>query len=285
MTGMEDHVRIIKKKLPLWGNPAVEQLHGGITNFNYLVTEGGDKHVARFAQSTSPLLGLDRRREVHNTRVASISGLGPKVVGFFPAQNCLVVEYVDGSVLTPDKARQPKNIKDMARVFRALHSGPKFKGKFDPFRTIPNYIATARARGAWVPINIDGSLSKLRRVQEAMRPLALSRPCHLDLMIENIVDTGGRLKLIDWEYSANSDPRFDLAMLSVKGNFTPRNDAALLKAYDDPKITHADLAAMKAVVHFREGAWGLVQNAVSKIPFDYKKYAKANIGAFNILSA
>jgi thiamine kinase-like enzyme len=102
-------------------------------------------------------------------------------------------------------------------------------------------------------------------------------------MLGNIIDTGKTLKLIDWEYSANSDPRFDLAMFSVKEGLSKRHDTMLLKAYGS-KIPPEQFAAMKAVVHFREGAWGLVQLAISEIPFDYRQYSKENLAAFKRLA-
>lgn len=279
---LKKHAALIRK-LPLWHNPVTEPLGGGMTNFNYLVTGGKKKYVARFALKSNVLLGLDRKREVANTRIAFALGIGPKIVKFFPKQNCLVVEYIEGSIFNSDQGRKPENIRKMARLFKKLHTGPKFRGKFDPFAVIEDYVAVAKSRKSWMPSDIDRSLTKLHALKKIIGPFQLQYPCHLDLVLENIVSTKKNLKLIDWEYSANSDPRFDLAMFSVKGKFDARHDKALLGAYGI-KISPAQFAAMKAIVHFREGSWGLVQLAVSKIPYNYKKYAKDNIRSFNAIA-
>ena len=97
----------------------------------------------------------------------------------------------------------------------------------------------------------------------------------------NVVRSGTTMKLLDWEYGANSDYRFDLAMLSAMGHYTQRHDRLLLREYGrrDQNL-YRDLQAMKAVVFFREAAWALLQLSSSKIRFDYKKYAAANLAKF-----
>lgn len=277
-----DHSEIIQK-LPIWNEKiSIKPLSGGITNFNYLVVAGKKKYVARFAPKANILLGLDRKQEINNTRIAASLGIGPQIIHFFPKHNLLIAEYLEGVIFTPEEGRKPANIKRLAQLFKKLHNGPKFKGSLDPFRIIEEYVGTARRKKSWLPSDIDRSLEKLKKIKAIVAPFYLEKPCHLDIMIENIVGNGKSIKLIDWEYSANSDPRFDLAMFSVKANFNAKQDALLLNAYG-LKISRPEFEAMKAVVYFREGAWGLLQLAISKIPFDYKKYARDNIASFKAI--
>ena len=43
----------------------------------------------------------------------------------------------------------------------------------------------------------------------AVHPLA-TVPCHNDLLAENYLDDGERLWIVDYEYSGNNDPAFEL---------------------------------------------------------------------------
>ncbi|MFA6503312.1 MAG: choline/ethanolamine kinase family protein [Candidatus Paceibacterota bacterium] len=279
---MQDHLEIIKG-LRIWGDRAirVKKLSGGITNFNYLVQDGREKYVARFAQRQNTLLGLNRKREIYNTNIGFAVGAGPEVVRFFPARNLLIVKYIEGQVFSPAVARAPAHIRSIAKLIKKVHEGKKFQGTFNPFKTIRAYIATAQRHKSWLPDNIDELLAELAAVEKALGKLHTTYPCHLDLVIQNIVGTKKGVRLLDWEYAANSDYRFDLAMVSVMGRFTPAQDKALLAAYGiKNKEVFGQIERMKSVVCFREGAWGLLQLGISKIDFDYKSHAQKYLTLF-----
>lgn len=279
---MKNHIKIIKK-LPLWDNRdiLIKKLSGGITNFNYLIQDKSKKYVARFAPKSNVLLGSNRKREIYNTKIASSLDLGPKITQFFPKYNLLIVEYIDGNVFSPEMAKKHTQIKLVAKLLKKLHGGPKFRGKFNPFKTIRKYIAIAKKRQSWLPDDINKRLDELDKIEKKLGRFYKTYPCHLDLMIENIIGKENKVKLIDWEYSSNSDYRLDLAMLSVKGNFTNQHDRLLLKEYgNDNKDLYDQIQIIKAVVYFREAAWGLLQLAISQIKFDYKKYAIKNLSFF-----
>ena len=271
---MKNHIKIINKLL-LWNsaNILIEKFNSGLTNFSYLVRDGNKKYVARFAPKSNLLLGLNRKKEIYNTKIAHSLKLGPDIVKFFPRYNLLIVEHIDGDTLSANAAREHTKIKLLARLLKTLHNGPKFKGEFNPFKTIRKDIALAKTYQSWLPDNIDTLLGELKKVEKTIGKFHKTYPCHLDLVMENIIYNKSILKLIDWEYSANSDYRFDLAMLSLKGNFSNQHDRLLLKEYDGDSHMYEQIQIMKSVVCFREAAWSLAQLGISKIKFDYKKYA------------
>ncbi|OGI46753.1 hypothetical protein A2121_00040 [Candidatus Nomurabacteria bacterium GWB1_40_6] len=279
---MKNHLEIIKK-LSLWNgkNIFVKKLSGGRTNFNYIIYDENKKYIARFAPKSNTLLGLNRKREIYNTKIVSSMGLGPKVVGFFPKYNLLVVEYIDGNVFSPQNSMRQTQIKLLAKLLKKLHSGPKFKGKFNPFKTIRKYISVVKRNKSWLPKDIDKLLDELHKIEKKIGLLYKTYPCHLDLVIENIISSKNKIKLLDWEYSSNSDYRFDLAMLSLCGNFSNNHDKLLLKEYSsNNRNLFKQIQMMKAVVLFREASWGLLQIAISPIKLNYKKYATHNLSLF-----
>ncbi len=278
---MKNHLEIIKK-LTLWenNNIEVEKLNGGITNFNYFIRDGKKKYVARFSSKSNILLGLNRKREIYNTKIAYSIGLGPKFIKFLPKDNLLLVEYMDGNVFSGTDILKDKQIKLLAKLLKKLHSGKKLKGQFNPFKAMREYIYIVKRKKSWLPKDINKLLNEFSQVEKKIGKFHMIYPCHLDVSPPNIIDSKNKIKLIDWEYSANSDFRFDLAMLSVMSNFSERQDKLLLKEYGiKDKDLYEQIQIMKAVVCFREASWGLLQMAISPIKFDYKKYA---IEKFNI---
>ena len=268
--------------LPLWKNPKISKLQGGMTNINYLVEAGKKKYVARFALSSNKHLSLDREREIYNTKIAASEGIGPLVIAHYPEYNLLIVEYLPGKTLSLNSARKKENIDSIAKLLKKLHNGRKFKGENNIFSSIRFDIGKVKERNSWLPEDLQLLLKRLKLIESKVK-FQINAPCHLDLMMENIVTYKQSLKLLDWEYSANSDYLYDLAMLSVKAAFDKEQDHFLLECYGKPKM-YEQLKAMKKVVYFKEASWGLLQLAVSSIPIDYKRYAEENLQEFRLSS-
>lgn len=276
------HVGIIES-LPLKKPVLAEPLHGGITNFNYKIHAAHHVWVARFSTPSNYLLGLNRPQEIFNTQIAHNLKLGPKVGAYYPAHHLLILEFIPGTVLSKKHAREKTVIKKIARMLKKLHSSRKrFKGTFNPFDTIRGYLRIVKRKKGWLPKDIEPVMHSLSKIEEKLGPLFTNYPCHLDMMIANVIRTKHGLKLLDWEYSAMSDYRFDLGMFSMKGNFSPKDDHLLLNSYGEPSHHHAyeELQSMKAVAAFREASWGLLQNCISHVLHDYKGYANAHFAKF-----
>jgi thiamine kinase-like enzyme len=72
------------------------------------------------------------------------------------------------------------------------------------------------------------------------------------------------------------DRFFDLGNFSANHGFTDDHDRVLLSAYFGAPARDADLAAvrlMRFMSDFREAMWGVVQQAISELDFDFVTYA------------
>lgn len=276
--------RDIIKKLPLWHYRSikVKQLKGGMTNNNYLVVNNNRSYVARFAPETSRILGLSRKREIHNYRIASSLKIGPRFIAYYPAYRLLIVEYITGKHIDSKTMQNHITIKKLAHLLYKLHRAKNMKGSFNPFKRARKYILTAKKINKCLPEGIDKYLSIFRKIERAFSNKHVY-PCHLDLMRENIIQMpNGAIRLIDWEYASNADYQYDLAMLSVKGKFTPREDKILVKEYkgfNDHEL-YKQIQMMKAVVYFAEAAYGILQFKISNGKKLYKKYELLNMRGF-----
>ena len=249
----------------------VQPLAGGVTNVNYKITDGHNKYVARFGFESNKYLGVNRKWEVHNQIIASKLGVGSKVVGFYPKLNMLLVEYLEGKTAGRQELRKPHNIRQVARLLRKVHNGPKFQGLFDPFKVSRDYFRLVK--NSWMPQGAKELLLDLDKLKSKLGAMRLNSSCHLDLVHLNILLNGNQVKFLDWEYSAKSDYRFDLAQLSASADFEPEHDKLLIKAYGRKDLNLEQLNIVKAIMLIREIGWDLVQVKYSKLNFDYKKYA------------
>ena len=255
----------------------LEPLGGGITNRNFLVelAEGPPRYVLRIGGKDTALLGIDRYHEFEASRVADGLGVGPEVVAFLEPEGYLVTRYIEGRVLDADEVCRPETLRAIARTLRHIHEGPSIPGRFDAFRVVEAYSSTAAARGVRPPGGYAEALEVAHAI-EAKRGSQLPRPCHNDLLTANLVHDGERVRIVDWEYAAMGDRFFDLANLAANHGFGAAEERVLLDEYFG-EVRAADLAAlrlMRFMSDFREAMWGVVQQGVSELDFDFEGYAR-----------
>jgi thiamine kinase-like enzyme len=253
----------------------VRPLEGGIPTANVLVTlDGGERYVLHPDIPEAATLGIDRRVEHQASLAADAVGVGPRVEAFLEPEACLVTRYIAGTPVAPDRMRDPATIRRVAVALRAFHNGPPLRRRFSSFEAVEMYRTTAFGRGAWVPPAYAWARQLARRIQAARGP-APERPCHNDLLNQSFVDDGSRIRIVDWEYAGMGDVFFDLALLAVSHDFGEAEHEALLQAYAG-RVREEDVRAlhlMRFMADFGEAMWGVVQAAISTIPYDFEGYA------------
>jgi thiamine kinase-like enzyme len=252
----------------------IEELGGGITNRNFKVTVDGEAFVLRIGGKDTELLGIDRSVEHGASLVAAELGIGPEVVRFVEPEGWLVTRFVEGRPLAPDEMRRPENVERAARTLRRLHDGPSIPGRFDSFRVVEAYRKTAEAHGVRVPDAYEWAKDVAGEI-ERRRGAEPERPCHNDLLNANFIDQGDRLRIVDWEYAGMGDRFFDLANFSVNHELGEEENEALLAAYfgEARPADVESLRLMRFMSDFREAMWGVVQQGISELDFDFVAYA------------
>lgn len=272
----------ILKSLDIFKDTPIEvsALKGGMTNDNYLVEIPNKKFVARFAPENAKLLDLNRKNEKNNYEVAGLNDVGPKILGEFEDYSLLIVEYIEGQTMDFDLCRKDENIIKVGKLFSKLNKLSGFWGKKKPLDQAELYLEKVEKRKAWKPHNLDWYFESVRKNLQTLTPSKKSVPCHRDIMLENLIlNPHGEIKLIDWEYSANSDWRYDLAMYSIKAELDGEKERLLLSSYGIENNNLAsimkEIKIMKLAVCLNETMYGVLQNVISKklANVDYKKYA------------
>lgn len=275
---MLDHVAVLD------GLPrAVEPLPGGLTNINLKVTAGEHCVVVRIAQQGSELLAIDRNAEHLNSVAAAQAGVGAPVIEYIEEPRLLVVGYIDGHTFTDDDLRDGGHLTRVAESCRRLHAGPRFVGQFDMFRIQQRYLQIVRERGFRTPARYTDFMPQVERMHSALaaRPVA-TVPCNNDLLAGNFVDDGDKIWLIDYEYSGNNDPCFELGNIWSEAGLSLDQLEELMTAYDGKPLRHRIARARLHGLMSKYGwtLWASIQSSVSDIDFDFwswgmEKYDRA----------
>jgi thiamine kinase-like enzyme len=259
----------------------IEPLSGGLTNTNYKVTVDGTPFFVRVPGESTELLAVDRNNEHVNSRAAAEVGVGPRVLYHLPEFNVMVLEFLQGVTMSKDALRAPGMPTRMAEAIKQLHAGPRFLTDFNMFRLTEYYLKICADRSIPIP---DGYLERMptvKKIEEAMsvKPLP-TVPCNNDLLAENYIDDDACLRLIDYEYSGNNDPCFELGNTCQEMEFNEEQIQEVCAAYFG-SASEAMIARMKLNMIMSDVGWGLwaaIQAKISKIDFDFWGWATERWG-------
>jgi thiamine kinase-like enzyme len=175
----------------------------------------------------------------------------------------------------------PALLARIAPMLRTFHESGPLPGEFDCFRIPERSAANARSRGVTIPATFDAALERAHEIEAAFAASPEARvPCHNDLLNANFLvdhtEPHDRIWLLDWEYAGMNDRYFDLGNYSVNNELDDAADAALLDSYFGSVTRRrlARLTLMRIMSDLREAMWGVVQQGISTLDFDYVGYAE-----------
>jgi thiamine kinase-like enzyme len=265
----------------------VADLPGGLTNRNLRVTTATNDVVVRVFGAESHLLAIDRMAECANSLAAAESGASPRVLEFIPHENLLVIEFVPGRTLTQQDMGDEATLGRVAKACRQLHSGPRFVNDVDMFELQQGYLRTVVQRGFRLPERYRDFEPHVASIRAALASAPVDRvPCNNDLLAANFIDNGSRLWIIDFEYSGNNDPCFELGNIASESHLSTEQLGALVTAYFGRESRHQIARARLHAVMSNYGwtLWAAIQAATSPLDFDFwswgmDKYERA-VAAF-----
>ncbi len=279
MTLDDRDLAALLERVPGWQGRArvARALDGGITNRNLLVEVDGESYVLRLAGKDTELLEIRRPVEREAATRAAALELAPEVVAFLQPEGYLVTRFVAGHPLSLEDLATPQRLAAIATMLRAFHASGPLAGDFNAFRVPLRHKAAAASRGVTIPADFGRCAEIARRIEVAFAASPEpARPCHNDLLNANFLADGDRVWLLDWEYAGNNDRYFDLGNLSVNNELDDGGRAELLRRYFG-RITDrnvARLTLMMIMSDFRESMWGVVQQGISSLDFDYANYSE-----------
>jgi thiamine kinase-like enzyme len=255
---------------------SIQPLSGGLTNTNFRVEVDGQSFFVRIPGASTELLAVDRQNEYYNSKAAAEAGVGPRVLYYLPEDEVMVLEFVRAKTMSNAALNQPGAPVRVAEAIKCLHNGPRFLKDFNMFRLTEFYLEIVKQHAVRIPAGYYDRMPAVERIEQAMRVHPLPTvPCNNDLLAENYMDDGLKIWIIDYEYSGNNDPCFELGNTCQELQYDESRIAELCEAYFG-RATPDKLARMKLNMIMSDVGWGLwaaIQAKISTIDYDFWGWA------------
>jgi thiamine kinase-like enzyme len=253
------------------------RLSGGHMNEVFRVLADDEKYVLHVAAPSGDALVPDRSVVLRNAEAAGATGAAPRLVDRLDDPPVMVVAYVEGEMMTPERLAPAEQVPRVAEVLRRLHAGPRFGNDIDMFATAERWLRVCDERGIAIPEGLREAMPQVRAAARALadRPMA-SVPSHNDLAPDNLIDDGRRLWLVDFEYSGNNDPCYDVGDVAFESDLDEDWRARLCEAYfgttDPVLLARTFLHSLIAGVAW--AVWASAQRHLSTLDVDYAGIAE-----------
>ncbi len=213
----------------------VEAITGGMTNRNYRVRTRGGDYVVRVSVRETGELGIDRENEHHNSVLAATARVGAPVIARVLKPEALVVGYLPGVTLAPADFSDPRRVSALAQALHRLHGAAPFARDFDMVAVQARYHRIVVENGYPLPADYARYAARARRMGEVLTcTRTRTAPCHNDLMPGNFIEVSGpgsHLWVVDYEYSGNNDPCYDLGDAINELELSPEAAEQLVTEY------------------------------------------------------
>ena len=271
-------IKEVIQKIDDWrGRQAeIQEMTGGLTNKNYRVEVEGQSYFVRIPGASTELLAVDRDSEYHSSKAAAAAGVGPKVLYHLPDHKVMVLEFLKGETMSIGTLQGPGMPARIAQSLKKLHAGARCLNDFNMFRLVEFYMGIVEEHDVRIPDDYRDRMSVLSGIETALSQKSLDTvPCNNDLLAENYIDDGQMLWLIDYEYSGNNDPCFELGNTCQEQQYNEDQYAELCAAYFGETRRHllARMYLYSIMSDFGWTLWGAIQNKISQLDYDFWEYA------------
>ncbi len=258
----------------LRGRTEISELSGGLTNRNLKVSTPSGTYVARVSSNDSQLLEIDRQSEFENSKLAAEVAIAAPVYDYVPGGGLLVIGYLPGK--TFDSSDVKNNLLRIAESCRTLHSARPFLREFNMFSVQKNYLKIVNDRGFRKPDKYDDYQKYADILSKAFAATNTGLvPCNNDLLPANFIDDGSKIWIIDYEYSGNNDPCFELGNIWAEAYLEIDALHELVTAYYGEERPDKFARAWLYSVFAKYGwtLWGAIQDSMSDLEFDFWEWA------------
>ena len=263
------------KLIPEWKGKLikVDPINRGITNINFKVNVDKRVFFLSIPDSDSELLNIDYRNKYYNNKICGDIKISPRVVHFIESDNLLVTEFIKSKTTSLTKFQSSKEIKQLVKKIKLLHNAKPFLRNFNMLSQISYYKNILKEE--YLPKELFKYVNKIETLKQK---LYLTKdnlvPCHNDLIAENIIKKDNQIYIVDFDYSGNNDPCFELGNLSVEMEYDDEQINKLVRSYygeiNENIISKVYLQGVVSDIGW--SLWSYVQAKISNNNFDYSMH-------------
>ena len=212
----------------------VMRLEGGMSNYTYVVECQGKKYTYRVPGKFAEKF-VDREEEWANIQEVNRLELNNITEYVEIRSGEKLAEYVEGTIMSTTDVVSYNEMS--VKALKKIHnSDMKFKdyNAFGRLDADQNYCLETGYVFPQEYLDLRKKLDAIRATQTNVPKV----PCHCDYQPTNLVISGDKLYVLDWEFAGMNDPFYDIACY---GNVGFDKALALLEAYVGHKPTKEEL--------------------------------------------
>jgi len=226
------------------------RLMGGMSNYTYVVSIKSKLYTFRIPGKNAEKF-VDRVIEKYHIELIEDLNLNNKTIYLDVDLGYKIAEYMEGQ---PLHELDPLNyLKEAASVLHKIH-GSNIKSKFDynPLKRLKDYEDYTKEYNHIHSERYNDLKQRFLSYKEQFMDDSKLVLAHGDSQVSNFVVTKGELKLMDWEFTGNNDPFYDIACF---GNTNFDHALALLPVYLDKEPTIEDFNRLYFFRTFQTLQW------------------------------
>ena len=263
------------KLIPEWKGKLIKVnlINSGITNINFKINVDKRVFFLSMPDSNSELLNIDYRNKYYNNKICGDIKISPRVAHFIESDNLLVTEFIKSKTASLTIFQSSKEIKQLVKKIKLLHNAKPFLRNFNMLSQISYYKNILKEE--CLPKEL---FKYVNNIETLKQKLYLTKnnlvPCHNDLIAENIIKKDNQIYIVDFDYSGNNDPCFELGNLSVEMEYDDEQINKLVRFYygeiNEKIISKVYLQGVVSDIGW--SLWSYVQAKISNNNFDYSMY-------------
>lgn len=215
----------------------VKRLEGGMSNYTYVVESNGKKYTYRVPGKYAEKF-VDRVVEWENIQKIDTLHLNNATSYIEILSGEKLAEYVEGTIMSETDVVSYNNMSVSA--LKKIHESDIVFKDYNAFGRLDEDERYCRETGFTHPkeyLDLRGKLDALRANYKTVKLV----PCHCDYQPTNLVISGDKLFVLDWEFAGMNDPFYDIACY---GNAGFDKALSLLEAYVGHKPTADELSRL-----------------------------------------
>ena len=212
----------------------VKRLEGGMSNYTYVVETRGKRYTYRVPGKYAEKF-VDRVEEWDNIQEVNKLDLNNATSYVEIISGEKLAEYVDGVIMSETDVVSYNDIS--VQALKKIHNSNLLFKDYNAFGRLSDYERYCREMGFTHPKEYIELREKLEQMRQAHSDVPMV-PCHCDYQPTNLVISGDKLYVLDWEFAGMNDPFYDIACY---GNAGFDKALSLLEAYVGHKPTSQEL--------------------------------------------
>ncbi len=251
----------------------VHRLLGGMSNYTYVIEADGTKYTFRLPGEKAENF-VDRGIELKNIELVEPLGITNHTVYLDLVSGIKVAQYVEGVILST--LDRHNHLEAVSNTLKVIHrSGLKALNDYDMIGRLKKYEKLNHTHNDNYFVLKDHWLKLYELYKND--PLVL---CHGDAQPSNFIITDKRALVVDFEFTGNNDPYYDIACF---GNMDFSDAKALLDVYLGRKPTKEEMKKLIFYRMFQTLQWHQVATFKHEIGLSEKLHIPFDVVALKYL--